>query len=123
MLDIPVLRWGQPYESLDKDEVVHFTTGETLATVSQGIPGLLAKDIRKVREIAGLPSALQLRDLRRTATIEEAENEATEKEIAAARGWSSKTSGKMLDVYGPSNFNMAKAAHDKRPMNLKGPKT
>ena len=49
MLDIPVLRWGQPYESLDKDEVVHFTTGETLATVSQGIPGLLAKDIRKAQ--------------------------------------------------------------------------
>ena len=28
MLNIPILRWGEPYESLDRDEVVHFTTGE-----------------------------------------------------------------------------------------------
>jgi hypothetical protein len=33
MLDIPIIRWGKPYESLEKDEVVHFETGETLATV------------------------------------------------------------------------------------------
>jgi hypothetical protein len=31
MLRIPVLRWGQPYESLEKDDVVHFATGEKLA--------------------------------------------------------------------------------------------
>ena len=32
MLDIPVIRWGQPYESMEKKEVVHFESGETLAT-------------------------------------------------------------------------------------------
>ena len=47
MLNIPLLRWGKPYESLDHDEIVHFATGEPIAKVSQAIPGLLAKDMRK----------------------------------------------------------------------------
>ena len=47
MINIPVLRWGEPYESLDQDEVVHFRTGETLAKVGQANPGLLARDARK----------------------------------------------------------------------------
>lgn len=47
MVRIPVLRWGQPYESLDHDKVVHFITGETLAEVGQANPGLLGKDMRK----------------------------------------------------------------------------
>ena len=54
MLNIPILRWGQPYESLDQDEVIHFATGEPLAKVSQANPGLLKRDIRqadRAREI------------------------------------------------------------------------
>src|SRR5882672_1864540 len=47
MVKIPILRWGQPYESLEHDKVNHFVTGETLAQVSQANPGLLAKDIKK----------------------------------------------------------------------------
>ena len=47
MVNIPILRWGQAYESLDTDKVNHFITGETLAQVSQANPGLLAKDMRK----------------------------------------------------------------------------
>src|SRR6266513_2259401 len=47
MVNLPVLRWGQPYESLELDKVIHFVTGETLARVSQANAGLLAKDIRK----------------------------------------------------------------------------
>ncbi len=31
MIHIPVLRWGEPYKSLDLDKVVHFETGEVLA--------------------------------------------------------------------------------------------
>lgn len=46
MLNIPALRWGKPYESLEIDEVVHFITGETIAKVSQANGGLLARDIR-----------------------------------------------------------------------------
>ena len=49
MVKIPILRWGQPYESLELDKVVHFVTGETLAQVSQANPGLLAKDMKKAQ--------------------------------------------------------------------------
>ncbi len=47
MIDIPALRWGQPYESLEKQEVVHFETGEKLAQVSQANPGIIQRDLRK----------------------------------------------------------------------------
>jgi hypothetical protein len=49
MVKIPILRWGQPYESLELDKVVHFVTGETLAQVGQANPGLLAKDMKKAQ--------------------------------------------------------------------------
>ena len=58
MLNIPVLRWGKPYDSLEKDQVVHFVTGEPIARVSQANGGLLQRDARhaatarkKLREI------------------------------------------------------------------------
>jgi acyl-CoA reductase-like NAD-dependent aldehyde dehydrogenase len=49
MLNLPILRWGQPYTSLDLDTVAHFTTGETLARVSQANAGLLGRDMRLAR--------------------------------------------------------------------------
>src|SRR5229473_1323177 len=49
MVNIPVLRWGQPYTSVELDNVIHFITGETLARVSQANPGLLAKDMRRAQ--------------------------------------------------------------------------
>ena len=49
MIHFPVLRWGQPYESLEVDEVVHFVTGEPLARVSQANPGIIARDLRKAQ--------------------------------------------------------------------------
>ncbi|MCR9117680.1 MAG: aldehyde dehydrogenase family protein, partial [bacterium] len=47
MLKIPVLRWGEPYESLDVDNVVHFSTGEPIAEVSQANGGIIQRDMRK----------------------------------------------------------------------------
>src|SRR4030095_11285159 len=47
MLHLPVLRWGQPYDSLEKDEVVHFSTGEPIASVSRANGGLIQRDARK----------------------------------------------------------------------------
>lgn len=47
MLDIPLIRWGQPYDSLEKDSVVHFETGEELAQVSQANAGMVQRDMRK----------------------------------------------------------------------------
>ena len=43
----PILRWGEPYESLEVDEVVHFQTGEKLAEVSQANGGLIARDMKQ----------------------------------------------------------------------------
>ena len=47
MLHIPVLRWGQPYTSLEVDEVVHFADGEPIAKVSRANGGLIQRDMRK----------------------------------------------------------------------------
>jgi acyl-CoA reductase-like NAD-dependent aldehyde dehydrogenase len=47
VLDLPILRWGRPYTSLDQDTVVHFLTGEVLARVSQANTGLIGRDMRE----------------------------------------------------------------------------
>src|SRR5947207_1570924 len=63
MVNIPILRWGQPYTSMESDAVVHFITGETLAKVSQANPGLLAKDIRKAQRARDLLREIPCREL------------------------------------------------------------
>src|SRR5713226_7771908 len=63
MLNIPVLRWGRPYTSLEVDNVIHFSTGETLAQVSQANPGLLAKDIRQAQRARDVLCEIPIRDL------------------------------------------------------------
>ncbi|MEM1246836.1 MAG: aldehyde dehydrogenase family protein [Acidobacteriota bacterium] len=50
MIEIPVLRWGKPYESLETDDVVHFETGELLAKVGQANPGIIARDLKKAHK-------------------------------------------------------------------------
>lgn len=62
MLEIPVIRWGQPYESMEQQPVVHFETGEELATVHQANGGLIKMDMRK---------AAKARDLLRQFTVDE----------------------------------------------------
>ena len=49
MIHIPVLRWGEPYKSLDIDKVVHFATGEALAEVSRANGALIERDMRKAQ--------------------------------------------------------------------------
>src|ERR671912_1916573 len=49
MLHLPVLRWGQPYTSMDVDEVVHFSTGEPIARVSRANGGMIGRDMRKAQ--------------------------------------------------------------------------
>lgn len=62
MLEIPVIRWGQPYESVEKQPVVHFETGEELAVMHQANAGLIKLDGRK---------AGKARDVLRQFSIEE----------------------------------------------------
>ena len=47
MVNIPILRWGVPYASMDTDEVVHFLTGEPFARVGRANAGLIQRDMRK----------------------------------------------------------------------------
>ena len=47
MINIPVLRWGKPYPSLETETIVHFDTGEELAKVSQANPGIIQRDMRQ----------------------------------------------------------------------------
>jgi len=49
MLHLPVLRWGEPYTSMEVDEVVHFATGEPIARVSRANGGLIQRDARKAQ--------------------------------------------------------------------------
>ena len=46
MIHVPLVRWGEPYTSLDKDKVVHFDTGEPIAEVSQAVAGMVRRDMR-----------------------------------------------------------------------------
>jgi acyl-CoA reductase-like NAD-dependent aldehyde dehydrogenase len=49
MLQLPVLRWGQPYTSMDVDDVVHFASGEPIAKVSRANGGMIQRDMRKAQ--------------------------------------------------------------------------
>jgi acyl-CoA reductase-like NAD-dependent aldehyde dehydrogenase len=49
MIHIPVLRWGEPYKSMEVDKVVHFATGEVLAEVSRANGGLIERDMRHAK--------------------------------------------------------------------------
>ncbi len=46
MIHIPVLRWGEPYKSMEIDKVVHFDSGEVLCEVSRANAGLVERDMR-----------------------------------------------------------------------------
>src|SRR5690242_18155486 len=63
MLNMPILRWGQPYTSLEKDRVIHFSTGETLAQVSQANTGLLGRDMRYAERARNILAEIPCREL------------------------------------------------------------
>lgn len=63
MLNLPILRWGQPYSSLEQDTVVHFLTGETLAKVSQANGGLLGRDMRHAPRAREVLTAIPIAEL------------------------------------------------------------
>jgi len=63
MLHIPVLRWGQPYTSMDVDEVVHFADGEPIAEVSRANGGLIQRDMRKASRARDVLREIPIDDL------------------------------------------------------------
>jgi hypothetical protein len=50
MFDIPILRFGQTYESMEKQPVVHFDTGETLAQLHQATGAMVKLDLKKAQK-------------------------------------------------------------------------
>jgi acyl-CoA reductase-like NAD-dependent aldehyde dehydrogenase len=49
MINLPAIRWGEPYESLDADEIKHFLTGKTVARVNTVGAGIVSRDAKKAR--------------------------------------------------------------------------
>jgi acyl-CoA reductase-like NAD-dependent aldehyde dehydrogenase len=63
VLHIPILRWGKPYESLEIDNVVHFSTGEPIAKVSQANGGIIQRDMRRVQQARDILCGIPIRQL------------------------------------------------------------
>lgn len=63
MLEIPAIRWGKPYESLETTDVVHFNTGEPIARVSSANGGLVSRDMRKADEARKILKQFSIEDL------------------------------------------------------------
>lgn len=49
MIELPAIRWGEPYESLEIDEVNHFYTGEPVAKVHTVGSGIIRRDAKKAK--------------------------------------------------------------------------
>src|SRR5262245_53356288 len=63
MIHLPVLRWGQPYTSMEVDDVVHFSTGEPIAKVSRANGGLIGRDMRKAQRARDVLREIPIDDL------------------------------------------------------------
>lgn len=50
MVNIPVIRWGEEYESLETQELIHHATGEVIGTQSMANGGLITRDMRKAQK-------------------------------------------------------------------------
>ena len=67
MIHIPILRWGQPYRSVDRTVVPHFRTREPFVEMSLANVGLIRRDLRRQSEMRERLAALSVSDLVRMA--------------------------------------------------------
>ena len=84
MIHIPVLRWGEPYKSLDVDKVIHFATGEALAEVSRANAGLVERDMRHAKRARDLLREIPVAEL--LGMIKKAADFYTEGEVPLGDG-------------------------------------
>ena len=63
MIHFPILRWGEPYKSLEVDKVYHHATGELMAEVSQANAGLIARDMRNAARAREVLREIPCKDL------------------------------------------------------------
>ena len=73
MIHVPVLRWGEPYRSMDVDPIVHCVTGEPLAEISRANAGLVERDLRHAKRardvLREIPIARLLDMVRKAADL------------------------------------------------------
>src|SRR5688572_28241236 len=84
MSHFPILRWGQAYNSLEIDRVVHFDTDEPLAEVRQANGGLVARDMRQAARARDALREIPCREL--IAMAGKAANLFMEAELPAGDG-------------------------------------
>ena len=92
---------------IQSTKIVTFRSGRSVKAMDQSNFNRL---FREIRDLAGLPSNLQPRDLRRTAAVRMAEARAEIHEIAAVGGWTIQNTTRILETYIPRNTSMAKNA-------------
>ena len=63
MLTLPILRWGQPYASMEVDHVAHFVTGEPIASIGRANGGLVQRDMRKASQARQALRAMRVEEL------------------------------------------------------------
>src|SRR5262245_62592952 len=63
MIHIPILRWGEPYKSLESDQVVHFDSGEVLAEVSRANASLVARDMRHAQRARDMLRQIPIKEI------------------------------------------------------------
>ncbi len=84
MIHIPVLRWGEPYKSMDVDKVVHFQTGEALAEVSRANAGLVERDMRHAKRAREVLREIPISEL--IKMVQKAADLYTEAELPLGNG-------------------------------------
>jgi hypothetical protein len=63
MLHLPILRWGQPYRSVNQVVTPHFRTREPFVTMSQANIGLIRRDLLRQAEARALLVKVPVADL------------------------------------------------------------
>ncbi len=63
MLHLPILRWGQPYRSVNQVVTPHFRTREPFVTMSQANIGLIRRDLLKQAEARALLQQIPVAEL------------------------------------------------------------
>jgi acyl-CoA reductase-like NAD-dependent aldehyde dehydrogenase len=73
MIELKSIRWGEPYESLEVDEVKHFYTGEPVARVHCVGGGIIQRDAKKAknarRALQAIPPAQLVNRLKKAGEL------------------------------------------------------
>jgi acyl-CoA reductase-like NAD-dependent aldehyde dehydrogenase len=63
MIQLPVIRWGEAYQSLEFDQVTHFASGDPIAKVGRANGGMIQRDMRRAQAARDALTAIDIEDL------------------------------------------------------------